>query len=72
MEKEKKDKKVMIKIQQRKPDFHMQDEITEDNVKDENPKIKNEDKDEFNTTDVKAVRRAITNVYSRGTYNPAA
>lgn len=28
-------------------------------------------KDELDTTDVKAVRRMITNVYSKGTYNPS-
>ena len=35
--------------------------------------MKNEDiPKEYDTSDVKAVRRAITNVYSKGTFNPAA
>lgn len=34
------------------------------------PQVKNEE-NAFDTTDVKAVRRTVTNVYSRGTYNPA-
>ena len=34
-------------------------------------KDKNEN-DVYDTTDVKAVRRTVTNVYSRGTYNPSA